>query len=79
MEQHGPDLGMPHTRSMGNGLFEIRAKAKEGLGRFFYCTKINKQIVILHGFIKKEQKTPKTHLKIAQARLKEVQLWKNQH
>jgi len=79
MEQHGPNLGMPHTRSMGNELFEIRAKAKEGLGRFFYCTKIQNQIVILHSFIKKEQKTPKKHLEIAQKRLREVKLWENQH
>lgn len=26
----GPDLGMPHTRAMGNGLFELRSKSKEG-------------------------------------------------
>jgi phage-related protein len=34
----GPDLGMPHTRALGKGLFEIRAKAEEGIGRVFYCT-----------------------------------------
>lgn len=72
MEQYGPDLGMPHTHSMGDGLFEIRVKAKEGLGRFFYCTQIKETIVILHSFVKKEQKTPKRHLEIAFTRLKEV-------
>ncbi len=30
MEEYGPNLGMPHTRALGNGLFEIRAKAEEG-------------------------------------------------
>ena len=29
MEQFGPDLGMPHTRAMGGGLFELRLKAAE--------------------------------------------------
>ena len=38
MEQFGPDLGMPHTRAMGGGLFELRIKAAEGIGRVFYCT-----------------------------------------
>ena len=33
MEVHGPDLGMPHTRSMGKGLFELRLKSAEGIAR----------------------------------------------
>ena len=33
MEKHGANLGSPHTESMGDGLFEIRAKAQEGIGR----------------------------------------------
>ena len=32
MEVHGANLGPPHTEAMGNGLFEIRAKAQEGIG-----------------------------------------------
>ena len=31
MEMFGPDLGMPHTRAMGSGLFELRLKAAEGV------------------------------------------------
>ena len=38
MMLHGPNLGMPFTRSIGNGLFEIRLKGKGGIGRAFYCT-----------------------------------------
>ena len=33
MEAYGPDLGMPHTRSMGGGIFELRIKAAEGIAR----------------------------------------------
>ena len=72
MTEFGPDIGMPHTRAMGDGLFEVRAKAVEGIGRAFYCTMVGKRIVILHGFIKKTDKTPAKELRIARERLKEL-------
>jgi len=72
MREHGPDLGMPHTRAMGGGLFEVRAKGREGIGRAFYCTVTGHRIVILHAFIKKTQETPQRELDRAGARLKEV-------
>jgi phage-related protein len=68
----GPDLGMPQTRSMGQGLFEMRMKSKEGIGRMFFCTLPGRQIIMLHAFIKKSAKTPARDLKIARARQKEV-------
>ena len=36
IEEFGPALGKPHTAPMGNGLFEVRAKGKEGIGRAFF-------------------------------------------
>jgi len=72
IESYGPNLGMPHTRAMADGLFEIRAKAEEGIGRAFYCTLVGRRVVILHGFIKKTDKTPQRELEIARNRLKEV-------
>ena len=72
MMQVGPDLGMPHTRAMGDGLFELRVKAEEGIARVFYCTCIHHEIVMLHAFIKKTQTTPKKEWDIAIKRLKEV-------
>lgn len=36
MEVYGSDLGMPHTRAMGNGLFELRLKAAEGIARVLH-------------------------------------------
>jgi len=59
---------------MGKGLFEIRARAQEGIGRYFYCTTIKREIIILHAFIKKTQKTPKKELDIALSRLGELKL-----
>jgi phage-related protein len=58
MEMHGPDLGMPHTKAMGGGLFELRIKAAEGIARVFYCTVVERRIVFLHQFVKKSDKTP---------------------
>ena len=42
----GPDLGMPHTRAMGKGLFELRMKSKEGIGRVFFYTQPARRIMI---------------------------------
>jgi phage-related protein len=57
---------------MGEGLFELRLKATEGIARVFYCTMIGKRIVMLHQFTKKTDKTPPRELAIARRRLKEV-------
>ena len=72
MELFGPDLGMPHTRAMGGGLFELRIKAAEGIARVFYCTVVDRRIVVLHQFVKKSDKTPPKELEIARRRMKEV-------
>ena len=72
MLEFGPNLGMPHTRAIGNGLFELRLKSKEGIARVFYCTVIKERIVMLHTFNKQSQKTPIKELEIAKQRLKEV-------
>jgi phage-related protein len=72
MEEHGADLRMPHSKAIGSGLFELRPKGPEGIGRVFYCTQVGQVIVVLHSFIKKTQKTPNNELEIAVRRLKEV-------
>ena len=68
----GPNLGEPHTKAMGGGLFELRVKGAEGIARVFYCTLIGKRIVMLHSFVKKSQRTPKQELELARIRMKEV-------
>jgi phage-related protein len=57
---------------MGEGLFELRLKAAEGIARVFYCTMIGKRIVMLHQFTKKTEKTPPRELATARQRLKEA-------
>lgn len=70
MVEHGANLGLPYTKAMGGGLFEIRAKGQEGIGRAFFCTLAGQRI--LHSFIKKTDKTPKRELDIAKQRMKEI-------
>lgn len=72
MEELGMILRMPHSRSLGDGLFELRPHGREGTARVFYCTMVGKRIMILHMFIKKTSKTPKKDLEIARRRQKEV-------
>lgn len=68
----GPNLGMPYTKAFGDGLFEIRARGAEGIGRAFFCCLAGRRVVILHGFIKKTQATPMKELEIARKRHKEI-------
>lgn len=74
--EFGMDLRLPHSRAMGDGLFELRPKGKEGIARVFYCMLIRKRIMVLHGFIKKTEETPHKELAIALQRMREV---KNAH
>jgi phage-related protein len=68
----GPNLGEPHTKAFGDGLFELRLKGGEGIARVFFCTQIGKRIVVLHSFIKKSDRTPRRELDVALIRLKEM-------
>ena len=68
----GPNLGAPHTKAFGEGLFELRLKGAEGIACVFFCTLVAKRIVMLHSFIKKSDKTLLREREIAEARRKEV-------
>jgi phage-related protein len=70
--EHGPDLRLPYSRSMGQGLFELRPHGRSGAGRAMYCFVVGKRIVVVHAFIKKTRQTPDSDLKIARRRIKEL-------
>ena len=72
MIEFGPNVGLPHTDAFGGGLFELRLKGAEGIARVFFCTLVDKDIVMLHCFVKKSQKTPAKELNIARNRLQEI-------
>lgn len=71
--EYGPSLRLPHSRALGDGLFELRPRGRAGTGRAFYCFMLGKRITVLHAFIKKTQQTPDRDLKQARKRLKELQ------
>ena len=73
LADHGPDLRLPHSRAMGEGLFELRPRGRAGVGRALYCFMAGKRITVLHAFIKKTRQTPDRDLKLARKRLKELQ------
>lgn len=73
LAEHGPEnVGMPYVRSLGDGLWEIRARGKDGIGRGIYVKAEVRRIIVVHAFIKKTQKTPSKALKLARKRAKEL-------
>lgn len=70
--EYGWPVGMPTCRSLSAGLWEVRSSLpSRGEARVIFVV-IEEQMVLLHGFIKKSQKTPKADLDLAMKRLKEV-------
>ncbi len=58
-------IGMPLVRSLGWGLWEVRSRLPRGrIARVLFCTEPD-CIVLLHGFIKKTQKTPQHDIDVA--------------
>ena len=70
--EYGPYLRLPHSRALGEGLFELRPRGKSGIGRAFYCFLAGQRVVVLHAFIKKTQQTPAGEIRIARKRMREV-------
>ena len=70
--EFGWPVGMPLCRPLGNGLFEIRSSISEGrIARVVFAI-VDQRMALLHGFVKKSQKTPKPDLELALKRLKEI-------
>jgi len=66
-------LGMPHVRKLqGTPLWEIRLKDARGIARIIFVSVTAGEIIFLHAFRKKTQKTPKQAIELALQRLKEV-------
>jgi phage-related protein len=65
-------LGEPHVKHIEGKLWELRAKAPEGIARAFYVTAVGRRVVVLYVFVKKSQKTPGKALAIARERMRQV-------
>lgn len=71
LAEFGPMLRTPHAKKItGTPLWELRILGEASL-RFFYIAKTGQSFLLLHGFTKKTQKTPKKEIKITLERLRE--------
>ena len=69
--QFGWPIGMPLVRKIERDLWEVRSNVSNGIARVFFTVE-GHTMILLHGFIKKTQATPKADLELARKRLKEV-------
>lgn len=75
LEQFGKDLSYPYIKKLEGkkykDLWELRIKHSSNIFRIFYFIYINDRCILLHGFVKKTQKTPKQELETALSRMKD--------
>ena len=63
--EYGWPIGMPTCRAMGQGLYEVRTTLPGNrIARVLFCV-VHGEMTLLHGFMKKSQKTPKSDLAVA--------------
>ena len=65
-------VGMPLVRSLGKKLWEVRSSIPNGIARVIFIVK-GKYAVLLHGFIKKTQKTPQKEIDLALKRARDLE------
>ena len=70
--QFGWPIGMPLVRSLGEGLWEVRSDLPSNRSARLLLCFHEAMLVVLHGFIKKVQKTSKADLELARRRMREV-------
>ncbi len=71
--EFGWPVGMPTCRALGSGLWEVRSNLSGGtIGRIIFCI-VSSEMILLHGFIKKTQKTPSQDLELATKRRKDIE------
>lgn len=74
ISDHGLEqIREPHVKHLDGKLWELRAKAAEGIARGIYVTVTGRKVVVLHVFVKKSDKTPLRALALARTRMKEVE------
>ena len=74
--QIGFPMGLPLCRSLGGGLWEVRSSlgGNREVRMIFFHDTAHKALVVVHGFLKKSQKTPKAEIDIAVRRMRERSL-----
>ncbi|WP_345986612.1 type II toxin-antitoxin system RelE/ParE family toxin [Sulfurimonas sp. HSL-1656] len=72
LEQLGTGIREPYVKHLEEKLYEVRAKDHNGIYRIIYFAHTGRRFVLLHGFVKKTQKTPRKEIDIAKQRMKEM-------
>lgn len=70
LKESGTSLGKPYIAPLEDKLYEIRVEQNTNIYRIVYFAYTGKRFILLHGFQKKTQKTPKKEIKLAKDRLK---------
>lgn len=65
LELRGNELREPYSKSLEDGIFEIRAVQGNNITRVLYFFVIGHKIILTNGFVKKTQKTPKSEVMLA--------------
>ncbi|MGO8838522.1 MAG: type II toxin-antitoxin system RelE/ParE family toxin [Limisphaerales bacterium] len=68
--QYAWPVGKPLVDSLGDGIWEVRSRLNNRIARTLFAM-VDQEIVLLHGFIKKQQKTPQDELDLAKIRKKQ--------
>ncbi len=71
LEEYGVLLKEPYTRQVRDKIRELRIKDTQGAIRVLYFTYTGRRFILLHGFIKKTEKTLEKEIEIAEKRIKE--------
>ena len=76
LEEFGTDLPQPYAKQLHGkdvaGLWELRVKLASDITRVFYFFPIADRVLLLHGFVKKSDETPKRELETAKRRMKDA-------
>lgn len=68
---NGVDLRMPYSEALGDGIFELRAKAGSDITRVLYFFYVGRKAILTNGFVKKTQRTPAKEIALAKKYRKE--------
>ena len=73
IEEHGiPNIREPYVKHIEGELWEIRMKGRDRVSRALYITVHPGRVVILRVFVKKTPKTPRSEIRTALKRAKEI-------
>ena len=74
LELKGNELREPYSKSLEDGIFEIRAKQGSDITRVLYFFVVGRKVILTNGFVKKTQKTPKREIERAKRYRADYQL-----